>query len=293
MKKLSILALLMLVMALVLSGCGGNSDAPQSEPEPQQQETSESVEQQETVEQEEPSTPSGFTQSYQDSLSERVPFSVDITPGWEYRDLSVNGEYRRVTITFEMESSEIDSDPSISYYKAEIIGEDEYYGLVAVGRAILSDIDINYLKECRENGTLYDCASEIFVDGFKASTFKGNDKDYIVFSVPAGWELYTSSMVIATDQGKLLAETEIDKTHQVKLQGEDVEKYMDHTGNTCFFSFSEDSITYLKVSQVVDGVTYLSEYSLNIDNDTITSMETGRTYQTTDTVPDLPDISVY
>ena len=77
------------------------------------------------------------------------------------------------------------------------------------------------------------------------------------------------------------------------LQGDNVEKYMDSSGNANFFSLSEGEITYLKVFQRIDGVAYLKEYSVVIDNDQITSVETGKTYSTTDTVDDLPGLSIY
>ena len=114
-----------------------------------------------------------------------------------------------------------------------------------------------------------------------------------MFSIPANWEPNTSTLVIATDQGKLLADNIIDKSCQVTLDGDDTKRYMDSQGNANFFSFDEDHITYLKVIQTVDGVTTLREYALEIENDQITAVETGRTYTTRDMVPELTDLSIY
>ena len=77
------------------------------------------------------------------------------------------------------------------------------------------------------------------------------------------------------------------------LEGDDTKRYMDSQGNANFFSFGEDHITYLKVIQTVDGVTTLREYSLEIEDDKITAVETGKTYTTKDKVPDLTDLSTY
>ena len=305
MKKIRLFAVLMLVMALVLTGCGEKKEEPKDDPTPQQQDTggqggepsqgqdTQPSQPSEPTQPSEPSQPSTPTSSYQDSLSNKIPFSIDMGPGWEFRDVNVNGVHRRITITFEMESSAIDVNPVMSYYKCEVLGEGMYSELVEVGRAYLGD----YLTECARE---YKAADELdlfqfemFEWDFKASSFKGKDKDYIVFSIPASWEYNTSSMIIVTAEGKLLGEFIADKSSEVVLQGDEDGEYKDYYGNTNFFKFTEDSITYLKVSQRVDGVTYLKEYALTIDNDQFTETETGKTYQTTDTVPDQPNFTIF
>ena len=235
----------------------------------------------------------GGAQSYQDSLMDRIPSSVDLGPGWEFRDLTVNGEFRRIAVQFEMDSSVIDQDPCFTYYYVDIHGETLSAEVVAVGRAFFNDSTTQYVRGCKAADDLGGISFELFEGDFKASVFKGKDKEYIVFSIPSGWDPDTSTLVIATDKGRLLADVVVDKSHQVTLQGDDPGKYTDAYGNANFFSFGEDSVTYLKVSQIVDGVTYLTEYSLEIENDRVTSKETGKTYQTTDTVPDLPGLTVY
>ncbi len=319
MKKMTAITALILIIVLVMSGCGEEPAASKSPSSsstkaqttqdkqtaaaPDQKTPSATGEQTPPATAEQPGAssqeettyvpdytiPEPWTQDYQSSLLDRIPFSVDLGVGWEYRDLTVNGEHRRITVTYEMDSSVIPQDPCYTYYRVDIIGEGMYAETVAVGREFFNEFVTDYVRNEEPDRI----NMELFENDFVAYTFKGKDKDYIVFSIPAGWEKDTSTMVIATDQGKLLADFEVDKSHQVTLQGDDAGKYMDFSRNTNFFSFGEDYITYLKVSQRVDGVTYLKEYALIIDNDGITSVETGKTYTTTDTVPDLPDIAIH
>jgi hypothetical protein len=192
-----------------------------------------------------------------------------------------------------MDSSVIPLDPCFTYYYVDIHGETLPAEVVAVGRAFFNEDTANFIRETEDPEELAFMNFQLFEYDFKAASFKGKDKEYIVFTIPASWEQNTSSMVIATDSGKLLADTIVDKSNQVTLSGDGAEKYKDHDGNTNFFSLSEDAITYLQVSDRVDGVTYLTEYALTIENDQVKSVETGNIYQTTDTVPDLPGLSTY
>ncbi|MCR5353600.1 MAG: hypothetical protein K6D98_04775 [Clostridiales bacterium] len=230
---------------------------------------------------------------YQSTLMDRIPFTVDIGPGWEYRDLTVNGEFRRIAVQFEMESSVIPLDPCYTYYYVDIHGDNLGAEVVATGRAFLDEFMTDYVRTAYNPEEFGSVQFELFEYDFRASTFKGSDKEYIVFSIPANWEPDTATLVIATDKGKLLADAVIDKSYKVTLQGDGAERYADYEGYTNFFAFDENSITYLKVSQTVDGVTYLAEYALTVDSDTVTSAQTGRTFTTTDAVPDLADPSVY
>ena len=322
MKKLTAIAALLIVFALILAGCGGsgNSSGQPSAPNTANNSASQSntakpadntakpadntAKQEDPAKQEEPANsgsselppdyptdipPAWTPPTYQESLTDKIPFSVDLGVGWEFRDLSVNGVHRRITATFEMESSMIQQDPCYTYYRVDVIGDGMYAETVAVGRYFFEGFILEYVRS-EEPEMLY---MEVFEYDFKAASFKGKDREYIVCSIPAGWDQGTATMFISNDQGKLLADTMVSKAHQVTLQGDNVEKYMDSAGSANFFSLSENEITYLKVFQRVDGVTYLKEYSLDIDNDQITSVETGRTYTTTDTVDDLPGLSIY
>ena len=310
MKRITAIAALFLIFAFVLSGCGadpGTSKATsspgtqsqtksgtQDTTKPDQQTSSTPAEQPDNSQEETPyvpdyTIPEPWTQNYQYSLTDKIPFTIDLGVGWEYRDLSVNDMHRRITVTYEMESSVIPQDPCYTYFRVDIIGDGMYAETVAVGREFFEGSTLEYVRS--EDPEMLNM--ELFENDFVAYTYKGKDRDYIVCSIPAGWEKDTSTMVIATDQGKLLADIEVDKSNQVTLQGDDTGKYMDYSKNTNFFSFGEDYITYLQVFQRVDGTTYLKEYALTIDNDEITSAETGKTYTTTDPVPDLPGIALH
>jgi hypothetical protein len=287
MKRMTAITALILVFTLILSGCGakpGTSTAPSTTTK-----TGNTSSQGGTSNVPDITIPTPWTQDYQSALLDKIPFTVDLGAGWEYRDLTANGVHRRVTVTYEMDSSVIQTDPCYTYFRVDILGDGMYAETVAVGRAFLSDNMADYVRS--EDPDMINM--ELFENDFKASAFKGKDKDYIVIGIPAGWEKNTSTMVISTADGKLLADMEVDKSNRVTLKGDDTGKYMDYSKNTNFFSFGENSITYLKVSQRVDGVTYLKEYSLTIANNEITSVETGKTYTTTDTVPDLPGIAIH
>lgn len=306
MRKCSVFAVLMLVFVLVISGCAKENETTANLPTSNS--TEESGSQPSASDQtDKPAEPaddktdspssnneqSKPAQSYQNTLMDRIPLSVDIGLGFEHSDLTVNGEFRRVAVQYEMDSSVIPDDPCFTYYYVDIHGETLPAEVVAVGRAFFNEETTNFIRETEDLEELAGINFELFEYDFKAASFKGKDKEYIVFSIPANWEQNASSMVIATSDGKLLADTVVDKSYQVTLNGDGAEKYKDHDGNTNFFSLSEDTITYLKVSDKVDGVTYLTEYTLNIENDQITSIETGKIYQTKDTVPDLSDLSIY
>ena len=310
MKKYTIIALLLLVFALALAGCDGNTNTSKDPLAPNTANSSGS--QQTPANQAEPSKPADEPAkptdepeqpadepidippawqgpTYQEALIDKIPFSVDLGVGWEFRDLTVNGIHRRVTVTYEMNTAMIHEDPCFTYYRADIIGDGMYAETVAVGREFFTDSIIEYVRS--EDPEMIDM--ELFEYDFNAATFKGKDKDYIVCSFPAAWEPNSATLVIATDQGKLLADSMTDKSYQVTLLEDDTKRYMDYNGNTNFFSFTSDSITYLMVSQRVDGVTYLKEYSVVIDNDQITSVETGKTFTTRDTVPDQPGLAIH
>ncbi len=298
MKKGIRIAAFLLILVIALAGCAGKDENPSETSVPEQQESSEAQVPEQQGEETPPAdyepSPSYPEQSYQDKLMDRIPFDVDMGAGWEYRDLDVNGMFRRVSVTFEMQSYMINQDPCYTYYYVDIHGDDLWAEVVATGRAYLDEGVLEYVREYEAEGKRDEIFFTLFDYDFEASTFKGKDgKDYIVFSIPANWEPNTSTLVIATDQGKLLADNIIDKSCQVTLDGDDTKRYMDSQGNANFFSFDEDHITYLKVIQTVDGVTTLREYALEIENDQITAVETGRTYTTRDTVPELTDLSIY
>ena len=101
-----------------------------------------------------------------------------------------------------------------------------------------------------------------------------------------------ATLMIAKDDGSLIA-TLATNTAKITLSGNDADKYKDYYGYCKFFTFNENSITFLKVSKVEDGVTYLTEYEVTVDNNKISTSETGNVYQTSDTVPEQQDFTIY
>ena len=203
----------------------------------------------------------------------------------------VNGHQVRLQAIYEFDPADFESDKGFTYYRVQLLAEGVLSSTVDVGRVFFDEEWTRFVRE-EANGE-EEALTDIFWLDFRAAAFKGKDKEYVVFSVPAGWEENSSTMGIITDDGILLANLTTNKSYKVTLTGDDIDKYKDDSGNCNFFSFNGDAITYLKVSEVVDGVTYLKEYSVSIDNNKVTVSETGKTYQTNDKVPELKDIVVY
>ena len=302
MKRTTLTALT-LVLAMILSGCSGlpsgntSSDKKHTKDTEAEvsgdTETTLSEEMQEVLRQdpEQETAQTRHTETYQSSLPDKIPFSVNDLLGDEERDVFVNGHSVRLQALYEYDPSDFESDKGFTYYRIQLMAEGIMSQTVDVGRVFFDKEFTRYIREeFPEEDTM---VTDIFWLDFRTAAFKGKDKEYVVFSIPAGWEENTSTMAITTDDGILLANLTTDKSYKVTLTGDDVDKYKDEAGNCNFFSLSSDAITYLKVSEVVDGVTYLKEYSVSIENNKVTVSETGKTYQTNDKVPELKDIAVY
>lgn len=317
MKKFTVVIALLLALVMVLSACAGKTDPPansansanspnSSNSTPAGNSGSQGTTPANSNANTQPANTSGNTQPNgnpepakpafnQNDLMDKIPFSVNDHVGWEFRDVTVNGEFRRISVQYEMDKADLELDRTFIYYYITIHGDGTTAmesQLVAVGRVLLDDWTKDVLKEEIASDEFLGIEDVFWLD-FQGAAFKGKDTEYIVFKIPAGWEENTSSMIITTADAILLADVVVDKSYQVALSGDDPEKYQDYNGNTNFFSFSKDSITYLKVSRTADGITYLIEYALEINNNQITSVETGRTYQTADTVPELTGLHIY
>ncbi len=326
MKKFTVVIALLLALVMVLSACAGKTDPPANSANSANSPNSSNstpagnsgsqgttpansnanTQPANSNANTQPANTSGNTQPNgnpepakpafnQNDLMDKIPFSVNDHVGWEFRDVTVNGEFRRISVQYEMDKADLELDRTFIYYYITIHGDGTTAmesQLVAVGRVLLDDWTKDVLKEEIASDEFLGIEDVFWLD-FQGAAFKGKDTEYIVFKIPAGWEENTSSMIITTADAILLADVVVDKSYQVALSGGDPEKYQDYNGNTNFFSFSKDSITYLKVSRTADGITYLNEYALEINNNQITSVETGRTYQTADTVPELTGLHIY
>lgn len=307
MKKSSFAALSM-VLVMTLAGCSvlpsGNKSSKKDKEKKQVKDTENEVseiletttaettlseESQESAEQ--MPTQGRPADTYQDSLINKIPRSADNALGGEDHDIVVNGRSIRLQAVYVFDSADFESETGFAYYWINHISDDPTSEVLDVGRIFF---DKEYTKFIREEANGDELIlTDVFYTDFKTAAFKGKDKEYIVFSIPAGWEKDSSTMVIATEEGILLANMQIDKSSKITLTGDDADKYKDKNGYCNFFSFSQDSITYLKVSEIVDGVTYFKEYSVSIENNKVISSETGKTYQTNDKVPEITGITVY
>ena len=93
---------------------------------------------------------------------------------------------------------------------------------------------------------------EFFEWDFTSSAHKGKDKDYVAISLPAGSEdKPQASLMITTDNGKLLGEFIVDVVHDTNLTGPDVEKYRNHSGDIIFHSIKDGNITYLTPTEAM------------------------------------------
>lgn len=302
MKRTTFTALT-LVLAMILSGCSGlpsgntSSDKKHTKDTEAEvsgdTETTLSEEMQEVLRQdpEQETAQTRHTETYQASLRNKIPLAASTPLGSEDCDVVVNGRSVRLQAVYEYDPADFGSDKGFTYYRIEQMSEGISSQTVDVGRVFFDKEEMEWFREVLTEGE--PDVTDIFWRDFRAAAFKGKDKEYIVFSVPAGWEENSSTMAITTDDGILLANLTTNKSYKVTLTGDDVEKYKDEAGNCNFFSLSGDAITYLKVSEVVDGVTYLKEYSVSIENNKVTVSESGKTYQTNDKVPELKDIAVY
>ena len=302
MKRTTFTALA-LVLAMIFSGCSGlpsgNTSSDKKRVKDTEEEVSEEIEtsvseeMQEVLGQdpEQESAQTQHTETYQSTLLNKIPLAATALLGSEDRDVVVNGHQVRLQAIYEFDPADFESDKGFTYYRVQLLAEGVLSSTVDVGRVFFDEEWTRFVRE-EANGE-EEALTDIFWRDFRAAAFKGKDKEYIVFSVPAGWEENSSTMAITTDDGILLANLTTDKSSKVTLTGDDVDKYKDEAGNCNFFNLSGDAITYLKVSEVVDGVTYLKEYSVSIENNKVTVSETGKTYQTNDKVPELKDIAVY
>ena len=173
------------------------------------------------------------------------------------------------------------------YVKGFNCVRDAIYHLEGYGITMLKEFD-----EEEDVGVNY----EFFEYDYTASTLKGVDKDYVAISIPAGIEDKTqSSLLITTDNGKLLGEFIADVVHDTNLNGPGVEKYKNDSGDIVFNSIKDGNITYLTPTEamyktdsngkkVLDSSLAeieLEEHSVTIDNNKVIDTKTSNIYKIT------------
>ena len=242
------------------------------------------------------------TNNNSQTSSDSIPISQisglydnDLPLGLENNYLKVNGNDIVIRIQTSGSSKQQKNGPYYIYYNV-YVGNDKL-GLKCVRDAIyhLEGYGIEMLKTYDEEediGVNY----EFFEWDFTSSTHKGKDKEYAAISLPAGIEdKNQASLMITTDNGKLLAEFIADVVHGTNLTGPDVEKYKNHSGDFVFNSIKNGNITYLTPTQtmyVVDSSgkkvlnssldeIELEEHSVTMDNNKVTDTKTNNTYKIT------------
>ncbi len=237
------------------------------------------------------------TQTPSDSLpilEIQQQYKEDLPLGLENNYLKVNGNDIVVRVQTSGSSEQQANGPYFIYYNI-YVGNDNL-GLKCIRDAIyhLEGYGVTMLKEFNEEdvGVNY----EFFEWDFTSSTHKGVDKEYAAISFPAGTEdKPQASLMITTDDGKLLGEFIADVVHDITLTGPDVDKYKNHSGDIVFNSIKDGNITYLtptesmyttdasgkKVLNSTLDVIELEEHSVTMNDNKATDTKTGNTYQIT------------
>ena len=219
----------------------------------------------------------------------------DLPLGLENNYVKVNGSEVVIRVQTSGSSKQQKNGPYYIYYNV-YVGNDTL-GFNCVRDAIyhLEGYGITMLKEFDEEedaGVNY----EFFEWDFTSSAHKGGDKEYVAISLPAGIEdKNQASLMITTDNGKLLGEFIVDVVHDTNLSGPDVDKYKNHSGDIVFHSIKNGNITYLtptsamyktdsKGNKVIDtslDVIELEEHSITMNNNKATDKKTDNIYKIT------------
>ena len=222
-------------------------------------------------------------------------YNNDLPLGLENNYLKVNGN--DIVIRVQTSGSSAQQSNGPYYISYNIYVGNDTLGLKCVRDAIyhLEGYGIEMLKTYNEEedaGVNY----EFFEWDFTSSVHKGGDKEYALISFPAGTEdKNQASLMITTDNGKLLGEFIADVIHDTNLTGPEVEKYRNHSGDIVFNSIKDGNITYLtptaamytvdangkKVLNSALDVIELEEHSVTMNNNKATDTKTGNIYKIT------------
>lgn len=286
MKNKFLVGLLVLVMCFAIVGCGKK---------PAENNTPSNIDNNNINDN---TNTNNNTQTPSDSLpilEIQQQYKEDLPLGLENNYLKVNGNDIVVRVQTSGSSEQQANGPYFIYYNM-YVGNDAL-GLKCVRDAIyhLEGYGVTMLKEFNEEedaGVNY----EFFEWDFTSSTHKGVDKEYAAISFPAGTEdKPQASLMITTDDGKLLGEFIADVVHDITLTGPDVEKYKNHSGDIVFNSIKDGNITYLtpteamyitdangnKVLNTSLDEIELEEHSVTMDNNKATDTKTGNLYKIT------------
>ena len=229
-------------------------------------------------------------------LTVNKEYIEDLPLGLETNYPKANGNELVVRIQTSGSSKQQTNGPYFIYYNVYVGNDALGYGFIRDGIYHLEGYGITMLKEFdieSEDGHNY----EFFEWDFTSSTHKGTDKDYVAISIPAGVEdKNQASLMITTDNGKLLGEFIADVVHDITLTGPDVEKYRNHSGDIVFNSIKDGNITYLtpteamyttdesgkKVLNPALEEIELEEHTVTMDNNKAIDTKTENIYKITD-----------
>ncbi len=281
MRKKILLSLIVLIMLFTASGCGNNNE------EKMKKENTNTIN--------ENTNTNNNSKSHDDSLpilEVKKQYNEDIPLGLESNYVKANGREIVIRVQTSGSTEQQKNGPYYIYYNV-YVGNDEI-GFNCVRDAIyhLEGFGITMLKEFNEEedvGVNY----EFFEWDMTSSAHKGGDKDYVAISLPAGTEdKNQASLLITTDNGKLLGEFIADVVHDTNMTGPDVEKYKNHSGDIVFNSIKDGNITYLTPTDAmykeVDGKKVLDssleeieleEHSVTMNNNKTTDTKTNNVYK--------------
>ena len=285
MKKKILLSFVVLIMLFAITGCGNKNEEKNKKDDT-------------NIVNDNTNTTNNDSKTTGDSLpiSEiKKQYTNDLPLGLENIYVKANGREIVIRLQTSGSSQQQANGPYYIYYNIYVGNDDIGFNCVRDAIYHLEGYGITMLKEFDEEedvGVNY----EFFEYDYTASTLKGVDKDYVAISIPAGIEDKTqSSLLITTDNGKLLGEFIADVVHDTNLNGPGVEKYKNDSGDIVFNSIKDGNITYLTPTEamyktdsngkkVLDSSLAeieLEEHSVTIDNNKVTDTKTSNIYKIT------------
>ena len=285
MKKKILLSFVVLIMLFAITGCGNKNEEKNKKDDI-------------NIVNDNTNTTNNDSKTTGDSLpiSEiKKQYNNDLPLGLENNYVKANGREIVIRLQTSGSSQQQANGPYYIYYNIYVGNDDIGFNCVRDAIYHLEGYGITMLKEFDEEedvGVNY----EFFEYDYTASTLKGVDKDYVAISIPAGIEDKTqSSLLITTDNGKLLGEFIADVVHDTNLNGPGVEKYKNASGDIVFNSIKDGNITYLTPTEamyktdsngkkVLDSSLAeieLEEHSVTIDNNKVTDTKTSNIYKIT------------
>ena len=220
MRNRIFIGFLAIVICITLTGCGNNSNSSSNE---------------ENTTTETTTTTSSNSKTNGDSLlisENKGEYTNDLPLGLENNYVKVNGTEVVIRIQTSGSSKQQANGPYYINYNVYVGNDTIGFNCVRDALYHLEGYGITMLKEFDEEEDM-GVNHEFFEWDFTSSAHKGGDKDYVAISLPAGVEdKPQASMMITTDNGKLLGEFIVDIVHGTTITGPDVDKYKNHSGDS-------------------------------------------------------------